>query len=293
METYDEVFSDYLISERRLSENTLKSYMQDLDKFFDYLAASGIKDVKKTNKTVILTYLLSLQTEGKKIATISRRLASIRSYFSFLDRAGIIKNDPTNGIDAPKSEKKPPSVLTQEEINLFLSQPDNKDLKGIRDKAMLELLYATGIKVSELVSLNISDINLEMGFLHCKKGRERIIPLGKIALEAMKDYMHKARKSMIKDDSEQAVFVNVNGRRITRQGFWKIVKRYKETANIKTDIAPHTIRHSFAAHLLENGADLESISEMLGYSDISSTQIYSKLIKSKIRDVYQKAHPRA
>lgn len=293
METYDKAFSEYLISEKMLSENTLKSYIRDLDRFFEYLIQNGIKDVKKTNKTIILTYLLAMQKDGKKCATISRMLASIRSYFGFLNRTGIIKKDPTNGVEAPKSAKKLPKIITAQEINLLLSQPKTTDCKGIRDKAMLELLYATGMRVSELVGLDVCDVNLQMGFIHCKTGKERIIPMGRISLEAMKEYITSAREHMIKDEQETALFVNTAGTRITRQGFWKIVKYYKEAANIESDIAPHTIRHSFAAHLLENGADIESVSEMLGHSDISSTQVYSKLMKSKIRDVYQKAHPRA
>lgn len=293
METYDKVFSDYLRKEKRLSENTLKSYIRDLDRFFDYLFDSKISDIKKANKTVILTYLMKLQKDGKKSATISRAVASIRSYFGFLNRSGIIKNDPTNGVSTPKSRQQLPKIMTEQEINLLLAQPKDTDCKGIRDKAMLELLYATGIRVSELVGLNVNDVNTEMGFVHCKTGKERIIPMGKIALEAVSKYINTVRESMTKNSAEQALFVNVNGRRITRQGFWKIVKYYKEAAHIESDIAPHTIRHSFAAHLLENGADIESVSEMLGHSDVSSTQIYSKLMKNRIRDVYQKAHPRA
>lgn len=293
METYDKVFSDYLRKEKRLSENTLKSYIRDLDRFFDYLFDSKISDIKKANKTVILTYLMKLQKDGKKSATISRAVASIRSYFGFLNRSGIIKNDPTNGVSTPKNRQQLPKIMTEQEINLLLAQPKDTDCKGIRDKAMLELLYATGIRVSELVGLNVNDVNMEMGFVHCKTGKERIIPLGKIALEAVSKYINTVRESMTKNSAEQALFVNVNGRRITRQGFWKIVKYYKEAAHIESDIAPHTIRHSFAAHLLENGADIESVSEMLGHSDVSSTQIYSKLMKNRIRDVYQKAHPRA
>lgn len=293
MTTYEEEFSFYLTSEKKLSESTLSSYIRDLDKFFDYLEEKNVTDIKKTNKTVILTYLLKLQKEGKKTATVSRSLASLRAYFGFLNRSSIIKKDPTIGVETPKAEKKLPEILTAEEVNRLLSQPKSGDIKGIRDKAMLELLYATGIRVSELVNLNTADVNLDMGFLHCRSGKERIVPMGSVAQNAMSMYMYKGRDLMIKDAGERALFVNVNGKRMTRQGFWKIVKHYKEEAKIEMDITPHTLRHSFAAHLLENGADLKSISEMLGHSDISSAQVYSKLMKNKIREVYQMAHPRA
>ena len=293
MTTYEEEFSMYLTDEKKLSESTLLSYRRDLDRFFEYLDSKNIEDIKKSNKTVVLTYLLKLQKDGKKSATVSRQLASIRAYFGYLNRSGIIKKDPTIGVEAPKTEKKIPEILSEEEINLLLALPENKDLKGIRDKAMLEVLYASGIRVSELVNLNMSDVNMDMGFLHCRTGKERIVPLGSIALNALKNYISNVREYMIKESDEKALFVNVNGKRITRQGFWKIVKSYAAAANIKKDITPHTLRHSFAAHLLENGADLKSVSEMLGHSDISSAQVYSRLMKNRIRDVYQKAHPRA
>ena len=293
MTTYEEEFSMYLTDEKKLSESTLLSYRRDLDRFFEYLDEKNIDDIKKSNKTVVLTYLLKLQKDGKKSATISRSLASIRAYFGYLNRSGLIKKDPTIGVEAPKTEKKIPEILTEEEINLLLALPHDKDLKGIRDKAMLEVLYASGIRVSELVNLNISDINQDMGFLHCRTGKERIVPLGSIALNALKNYVSNVREYMLKASDEKALFVNVNGKRITRQGFWKVIKGYAAAANIKKDITPHTLRHSFAAHLLENGADLKSVSEMLGHSDISSAQVYSRLMKNRIRDVYQKAHPRA
>ncbi len=293
MTKYEEEFSMYLTDEKKLSEITLLSYRRDLDRFFEYLDTKNIDDIKKSNKTVVLTYLLKLQKDGKKSATISRQLASIRAYFGYLNRSGLIKKDPTIGVEAPKAEKKIPEILTEEEINLLLALPAGKDLKGIRDKAMLEVLYASGIRVSELVNLNIADINLDMGFLHCRNGKERIVPLGSIALNALNNYVSGVREYMIKEADEKALFVNVNGKRMTRQGFWKVVKHYAEAAGIKKDITPHTLRHSFAAHLLENGADLKSVSEMLGHSDISSAQIYSRLMKNRIRDVYKKAHPRA
>lgn len=293
MTTYEEEFSSYLENEKKVSSSTLSSYRRDLEKFFEYLLKRKVTDTKKVNKTEILTYLLQMQKMGKKTATVSRSLASLRSYFGFLNRSGIIKKDPTLGVDSPRAEKKLPDILTADEINRLLLAPDSKEVKGMRDRAMLELLYATGIRASELVNLNMSDLNLDMGFLHCKTGKERVIPLGSIAKNALYEYVAKSRELLVRDASEKSLFVNINGKRITRQGFWKIVKSYKEAADIKRDITPHTLRHSFAAHLLENGADLKSISEMLGHSDVSSTQVYSKIMKNKIREVYQKAHPRA
>ncbi|NTV89720.1 MAG: tyrosine-type recombinase/integrase, partial [Clostridiales bacterium] len=206
----------------------------------------------------------------------------------------IVECDPTKGLESPKVDKKLPQILSAEEINLLLEQPKCDDLKGYRDKAMLELLYATGIRVSELINLNLTDLNLEMCYIRCRKEeKERIIPIGSIAIAALKEYTLKARQHLIGREDEKALFVNVNGERLTRQGFWKIIKQYKNQANISKEITPHTLRHSFAAHLLENGADLRSIQEMMGHSDISSTQIYEKIARNKIRDTYMKAHPRA
>jgi integrase/recombinase XerD len=207
---------------------------------------------------------------------------------------GIIEADPTTDLESPKVEKKLPQILSTQEVELLLEQPKCVDLKGYRDKAMLELLYATGIRVSELISLNTTDINMDMAFIRCNKGtRERMIPIGTKAINALNDYLGKARNFLIQSADEKAAFVNVNGKRLTRQGFWKIIKQYKNLAKINKDITPHTLRHSFAAHLLENGADLRSIQEMLGHSDISSTQIYAQIAKNKIKEVYKKTHPRA
>jgi integrase/recombinase XerD len=206
----------------------------------------------------------------------------------------LIDSDPTVDLDSPKVEKKLPQILSTHEVELLLDQPKCVDLKGYRDKAMLELLYATGIRVSELINLNLSEVNLELGFIKCNKGlRERVIPIGSIAVSALIEYLNKSRNLLIQKPDEKALFVNINGGRLTRQGFWKIIKQYKNQAKINKDITPHTLRHSFAAHLLENGADLRSIQEMLGHSDISSTQVYAQIAKNKIKEVYKKTHPRA
>jgi len=294
MEGLVQKFVDFLENEKGLSDNTLQSYRRDILQYISYLNKMNITNIAGVNKTTVITYLLYLQKEGRATSTISRNLASIRSFYQYLNKINLVEQDPTQNLESPKVEKKLPQILSTKEVELLLEQPKCVDLKGYRDKAMLELLYATGIRVSELINLNIDDINMEMGFVKCSKGnKERVIPLGSIAMNALNLYINKARDMMIQDPDEPALFVNCNGRRLTRQGFWKIVKQYKNQAKINKDITPHTLRHSFAAHLLENGADLRSIQEMLGHSDISSTQIYAQLARNKIKEVYKKTHPRA
>ena len=294
MEALIQKFMTFLERDKCLSENTLQSYRRDVEQYINYLHEINLQNISKTNKATIIAYLLQLQKKGRATSTISRNLASIRSFYQYISKNKIIDNDPTSGLESPKVEKKLPQILSTQEVELLLEQPKCVDLKGYRDKAMLELLYATGIRVSELINLDITDVSLDIGFIKCSKGqRERMIPIGSMAINALKDYLNKARKLMIADSDEKALFVNVNGGRLTRQGFWKIIKQYKNQANINKDITPHTLRHSFAAHLLENGADLRSIQEMLGHSDISSTQIYAQIAKNKIKEVYKKTHPRA
>lgn len=293
IEKYESEYIEYLEKEKKLTENTLASYKRDIEQYKEYLHERKITDINNANKTVILTYLIDMQNRGRADSTISRSLASLRSFYGYMNRKGIIKNDPTLGLEAPKVEKKLPKILTTEEVERLLEQPKCTDLKGYRDKAMLELLYATGIRVSELIDLETEDVNLAMGFIRCRGVRERVIPFGSIALKSVSEYINKARGFMIKDSDTKTLFVNCNGGKLTRQGFWKIIKYYKEKAGIVSELTPHTLRHSFAAHLLENGADLRSIQEMLGHSDISSTQIYSQILKNKIKEVYNKAHPRA
>lgn len=294
MDAHVEKFINFLERDKRLSLNTLQSYKRDIEQYTMYLNEINVSSIVNTNKATVITYLLHLQKKGRATSTISRNLASIRSYYQFLYKLKVIDSDPTSDMESPKVEKKLPQILSTQEVELLLDQPKCLDLKGIRDKAMLELLYATGIRVSELISLNVGDINLEVGYIKCNKGsRERTIPIGSISNSAVHEYLEKSRNFLIQDSDEKALFVNVNGKRLTRQGFWKIIKHYKNQANINKDITPHTLRHSFAAHLLENGADLRSIQEMLGHSDISSTQIYAQMAKNKIKDVYKKTHPRA
>lgn len=294
MEAFVQNFITFLEKDKRLSLNTLQSYRRDIEQYITYLQEMNIQNVANTNKTTVIAYLLHLQKKGRATSTISRNLASIRSFYQYITKLKVIDHDPTTDLESPKVEKKLPQILSTQEVELLLDQPKCDDLKGYRDKAMLELLYATGIRVSELISLDVSDINIEMGFIRCNKGsRERMIPIGSIALNALQEYLNKSRGLLIQNNDETALFVNINGGRLTRQGFWKIIKQYKNQAKINKDITPHTLRHSFAAHLLENGADLRSIQEMLGHSDISSTQIYAQLAKNKIKEVYKKTHPRA
>ena len=286
-------FLEFIKSDKKLSKNTLESYQRDILQYQEYLEEKKI-DYKEVNNENVLGYLDYLKGLDKKASTISRHLASIRLFYQYLLKNKIVKEDPTKGIQSPKIEKKAPSILSSQEVSLLLEQPNGEGLKSIRDKAMLEVAYATGMRVTEIISLNVSDIDLDSSLVTCKnENKQRIIPLGKLSLSALKEYMTIARPNMIKDDNETALFVNVNGKRLTRQGFWKIIKFYKEQAHITKDITPHVLRHSFATHLLQNGADLKSIQTMLGHSDISSTQVYMQFQDGALKDVYHKAHPRA
>ena len=293
MEKQIELFMEFLEDDKKLSQNTLQSYKRDISQFHDYLNISNL-DYKEVTCEDIENYFIYLRDQNKKTATISRNLATIRAFYQFLIRTKKVKEDPTIGVKSPKVEKKIPSILTSEEVELLLDQPKTVDLKGIRDKAMLEFAYATGMRVTEIISLEISDVNLDQSYVVCRsRYKARNIPLGSISLKALRDYVEKARPILIKDDNETALFVNINGKKLTRQGFWKIVKYYKEQAHIEKDITPHVLRHSFATHLLQNGADLKAIQTMLGHSDISSTQVYMQFQDDAIKDVYKKAHPRA
>ena len=293
MEAQLNLFFGFLENDKKVSNNTLQSYKRDLKQFEKYIEEQG-KDYSKITDEDIKTYIKYMQEIGKKPSTISRGIASIRSFYQYETKNKKIKEDPTEGIQSPKIEKRVPNVLTSKEVALLLEQPKNVDLKGTRDKAMLEFAYATGMRVTEIISLNIDDINLEQGYATCKNGKkERTVPIGNMSLKALKDYIENARNIMIKDENEKALFVNVNGQRLTRQGFWKIIKYYKEQAHIEKDITPHVLRHSFATHLLQNGADLKSIQTMLGHSDILSTQIYMQFQDETLKNIYKKAHPRA
>ena len=286
-------FLEFIENDKKASQNTLQSYKRDVMQYNDYVENNRINYLK-VDKEDIREYLKYMNEIGKKSSTISRSLASIRSFYQYLLRNKKVKRDPTEGIQSPKIDKRVPSVLTSQEVELLLEQPKNIDLKGIRDKAMLEFAYATGMKVTEIISLNMEDVNLEEGYVTCRgKEKSRNIPLGSLSLKALKDYIENSRNILIKDESITALFVNTNGQRLTRQGFWKIVKYYKDQAHITKEITPHILRHSFATHLLQNGADLKAIQTMLGHSDISSTQIYMQFQDATIQNIYKKAHPRA
>ena len=293
MERQLKYFFDFLENDKKLSDNTLQSYKRDLKQFKRYIEACEI-NYNHVKEEDIKDYIKELQEEGKKASSISRCIASIRSFYQFVLKRKKIKVDPTANIQSPKIEKRVPSVLTSKEVELLLDQPKDVDLKGTRDKAMLEFAYATGMRVTEIISLNIDDVNLEEGYVTCKTGnKQRTIPLGTMSLNALKEYVDDARDVLIKNDDEKALFVNVNGGRLTRQGFWKIIKYYKEQAHITKDITPHVLRHSSATHLLQNGADLKAIQTMLGHSDISSTQVYMQFQDEGLKNIYKKAHPRA
>jgi len=293
MEKQIKLFLEFLENDKKLSSNTLQSYKRDITQYQEYIDKNGLNYLKIENGD-IEQYFEHLKSLNKKTSTISRNLATIRSFYQFLLRTKKVKKDPTVGVQSPKVEKKVPSILSSQEVELLLEQPKTIDLKGIRDKAMLEFAYATGMRVTEIISLDITDVNLEQSYVVCKTGfKSRNIPLGSISLKALKDYIEKARPILIKDDNIKALFVNINGKRLTRQGFWKIVKFYKEQAHITKDITPHVLRHSFATHLLQNGADLKAIQSMLGHSDISTTQVYMQFQNENLKDIYKKAHPRA
>ncbi len=294
MERVIEEFLEYLRVERGLAANTLKSYGRDLKQFAEYLEDAPTS-YEEASRTTIVSYLLKLQKEGKATSTIARRLAALKAFYQFLVDEERLDRDPTANVDSPKQKKKLPQVLSVNEVERLLEQPDTSSETGLRDRAMLELLYATGTRVSELVSLDLDDIDLNEQRVRCrgKGSKERIIPLGSMAVKAIREYLQEARPPLVRNTSTEALFVNHHGSRLSRQGFWKIVKKYAAEANIKKSITPHTLRHSFATHLLENGADLRAVQELLGHADISTTQIYTHLTKSRIKDVYSKAHPRA
>ena len=290
---YLSAYRDYLRDEKGASDNTLSSYLRDMRQFSEYVEERGIS-LRQVIRADIENYEKYLTLKGKSASTVTRAAASIKSFYNFMLARGQVTGNPAKGLAPARVERKLPQILTSKEVELLLAQPECTDLKGFRDRAMLELLYATGIRVSELIGLDVDDLNLPGGVLKCfSKGRERVIPLYPAAIRALGEYVHNVRPQLVESEDETALFVNMSGERMSRQGFWKLIKHYQEKAGIKKDITPHTLRHSFAAHLLENGADLRSIQEMMGHADISSTQVYSRLLNQKIKDVYKRAHPRA
>lgn len=289
-------FITYLSAERGLASNTLESYGRDLRQYHAYLVSKApLTSLKDASRATVISYLLLMEKEGRSPATIARRLAALKSFYQFLVRENRIDRDPTANLESPKLDRKLPKVLSIRDVETLLRQPKAGTVGGLRDKAMLEVLYATGIRVSELVGLVVVDVNLEMHYLRCigKGSKERLVPLGDIACQAVTDYVARGRPKLVKDPGERSLFVNHHGKRMTRQGFWKILKKYAAEAGIKKTITPHTLRHSFATHLLENGADVRAVQEMLGHADISTTQVYTHLKRGRLRDVYKSYHPRA
>ena len=288
-------YENYLIKVKQASENTVSSYMRDIRQFSEWLSENGVPELVSATQVNIRDYLAYLQDQGKSGATASRSLASLKNFYAYAVSGGFLEVSPISGdIHVERGEKKLPQILTGKEVELLLAQPACVDHKGYRDKAMLEVMYATGMRVTELISLNVEDVNLELALVKChSEKKSRVIPLYPAAQKALAVYLKDVRSAMVLDANEQALFVNIGGTRMSRQGFWKILKYYQGKAGIEKEITPHTLRHSFAVHLLENGADLGSLQELMGHSDISSTQMYAHLINQKIKNVYQKCHPKA
>ena len=286
-------YENYLSKVKQASSNTVASYIRDIRQYSDWLRQEEEVDVVEAKQVNISNFMSHLEEDGRSAATVSRNLASLKNFYAYLVSSGFLEKTPVTDIKITRGEKKLPQILTSREIELLLAQPVCSDAKGFRDKAMLEVMYATGIRVTELIELNVSDVNLSMGVIKCSGGKKsRMIPLYPAALKALSDYLLEVRSAMA-DPAETALFVNVGGVRMTRQGFWKILKYYQGTAHIDKEITPHTLRHSFAVHLLENGAEVGDVQELMGHSDISSTQMYTQLVNQRLKSVYDKFHPKA
>ena len=287
-------YETFLTKVKQASTNTVASYMRDIRQYSQWLMETESIDVVDATQQNISDYLSFLEAEGRSGATLSRNLASLKNFYTYIVSTGFLEKTPVIEIHVDRGEKKAPNILTGKEIELLLSQPVCVDAKGYRDKAMLEVMYATGIRVTELINLDVSDVNLELGIIKCAGAKKsRAIPLYPAALKALSAYLENVRGGMLAELDEPALFVNISGVRMSRQGFWKILKHYQSTAHIEKEITPHTLRHSFAVHLLENGADIGSVQELMGHSDISSTQVYTQMINQKLKSVYAKCHPKA
>ena len=288
-------YENYLTKVKQASVNTVFSYLRDIRQFSLWLQSAEGTDLMNATQLNISDYLTHLERDGRSAATVSRSLASLKNFYAYIVSSGFMETSPVTGdIRVERGEKKLPQILSGKEVELLLAQPTSADPKGLRDKAMLEVMYATGIRVSELIELDVTNVNLELGIIKCNGSKKtRLIPLYPAALKALSLYMNEVRDTMVAEPDEQALFVNIGGARMSRQGFWKILKHYQQTAQISKEITPHTLRHSFAVHLLENGADLNSVQELMGHSDISSTQMYANLINNRLKTVYEKCHPKA
>lgn len=287
-------FEQYLKEEKKMAQNSVDAYLRDIKGFESFVREKEITDWKDVNNAMVVAYVLYLKEDGKSSSTINRKVASIRSLYFYLMDQKEVENNPAVHVKVPKVKKRPPEFLSIEEVEQLLGQPD-QTAKGIRDKAILELLYATGMRVSELVDMDLSDMNIKMGFVACngEHGKTRIIPLGKPAREAMENYLNNVRDGLVRSQQETALFVNYTGERLTRQGLWKIIKHYAEKAGIQAKITPQILRHSFAIHMVQNGADIKSLQELLGHEDVTATQVYLIATRNKIKEVYDKTHPRA
>ncbi len=295
MEDYRKKYLEFLKTKKRMAPNSCEAYGRDVNEFIAFAEGRGINDITQTTKTDVVAYLHYLTQSGKSPSTMNRKVASIRGFFRYLIGEGKMEEDPTDSIKSPRIERKEVEYLSIEEIDKLLACPDDSN-KGVRDRAILEVLYATGIRVSELIAVNVEDINLRMGFITCDSGnnKARIVPLGRPARAALENYLYGAREKLVGEDSEEnALFVNQYGHRITRQGLWKILRDYGQQAGLEHKLTPHTLRNSFAVHMLQNGADLKSLQELMGHDDITATQIYLSATKSRLKDVYDKSHPRA
>ncbi len=291
-----EAFLQFLELEKGYSGNTLAAYRNDLEQFAQAMEAEGISSWEQVNQDVIIDYIMSLREREYASSTVARKIAALKSFFHFLAAEEIISDDPTLNLDSPKVKKRLPVTLSYEEVERLLEAPKGSSPKAIRDKALLELLYATGMRVTELVSLDLEDINLASGTVRVTQGKgskERIIPIHSRAVEALREYLAKARRMLLKSPDERALFLNHRGERLTRQGLWLIIKQYVREAGIKTEVTPHTLRHSFATHLLNGKADLRHVQELLGHANISTTQIYTHISSERLREIYDESHPRA
>jgi integrase/recombinase XerD len=295
MEGLIQEFMDYLGHERGLAANTLESYGRDLKQYCGFLSEDTSYTAETASQATIVAYLMLLRKQGKATATIARRLAALKAFYQFMIEGNYVTKNPTDNLSSPKLERRLPKILTVAEVEKLLEQPDISTPGGIRDKAMLEVLYATGIRVSELINLNLDDLDFQEGFIRCigKGSKERVVPMGEMAIRSLELYLSKGRPKLVSKNTKAGLFLNHHGRRLTRQGFWKIVKKYAAQLKIRKEITPHTLRHSFATHLLENGAEIRAVQEMLGHADISTTQIYTHVTRDRLKDVYAKSHPRA
>lgn len=291
-----EEYADYIRNEKQMASNSREAYIRDMKEFMLFIKAKGILEMEKVGNTEIISFVLNLKTNGKSTATSNRKVASIRGFYSFMQQKGYININPCLNIKSPKIQRKEIEYLTIQEVDKLLSLPDDT-VKGIRDRAVLEVLYATGIRVSEMIEANVEDVNLRVGFITCTGafGKARIVPIGRPARAALEEYIYEGRSKLVKNkkSDDAPLFVNYIGERITRQGLWKLLKEYAKQADFEKTITPQILRNSFAAHMIQNGADLKSLQELLGHEDVTATQVYLSVTKNRIKEVYDKTHPRA